>query len=64
MVEEFDTAQPVVAGQPEQFIGTIVADFLAAGEGRQGPVGEAASVLVDAAAINAFAVRWLEARYG
>lgn len=64
MIEEFDTSGPVVPGLAENAIATIVADFLATGAGTQGRIGEAASVLVDAAAINAFAVQWLETRYG
>ncbi|MDP9240530.1 MAG: aminoglycoside 3-N-acetyltransferase [Actinomycetota bacterium] len=61
MVEEFDTCDPVVAGLDEDHFGTIVTAFLATGQGAQGMVGAAPSVLVDAAAITAFAVAWLQA---
>jgi aminoglycoside 3-N-acetyltransferase len=61
--EEFDTARPVIDGLEEDFFGDIVSQYLASGRGRQGPVGSAASVLVDAADICTFAVAWLE-RWG
>jgi aminoglycoside 3-N-acetyltransferase len=64
MVEEYDTGRPVVDGPPDDFFRLIVEDYLAAGAGLRGPVGSAESVLVDAAAITAFAVAWLEERYG
>lgn len=64
IVEEFDTSRPVVPGPEEDYFGQIVADHLATGEGRRGLIGEADSVLVDAAAIVASAVDWLESRYG
>ncbi len=60
MVEEFDTSDPVVPGLAEDYFATVVREFLASGQGRKGPTGSAASVLVDAAAICAFAVDWLE----
>lgn len=64
LVEEYDTSRPVVDGPSEDYFARIVADHLAAGGGRRGTVGAAESVLVDAAAITAFAVAWLEDRYG
>lgn len=42
----------------------IARDYLAAGRGRQGRVGEAASYLFDAADLTAYAVAWLETRFG
>lgn len=60
LVEEFDTAQPVVAGLDDDYFATIVNDFLATGQGRRGTVGAAPSVLVNAKAITEFAVQWLE----
>lgn len=63
-IAEFDTGDPVVDALPEDFIGRIVAAYLATGAGRQGRVGQAASVLVDAAGILPFAVRWLEREAG
>lgn len=63
MVEEFDTGEPVVAGLADDYFARIVEEFLASGRGRRGTVGEAQAVMVDAAAIVAFAVRWLETRF-
>jgi aminoglycoside 3-N-acetyltransferase len=62
--EEFDTSDPVIAGLPDDYFASIVADFLATGQGKRGPVGAAPSVLVEAGAIVAFAVAWLETRFG
>ncbi|MDQ7251551.1 aminoglycoside 3-N-acetyltransferase [Dongia sedimenti] len=59
-IEEFDTSHPCVAGLPEDFIDRIVTDYLATGAGRQGRVGLAQSVLVEAADILPFAVAWME----
>ena len=62
VVEEFDTEHPVVAGLDEDYFGTVLAAFLATGQGAEGHVGAAPSVLVDAAAVTAFAVQWLQDR--
>jgi aminoglycoside 3-N-acetyltransferase len=64
MIEEFDTGDPIVAGLAEDYFTDIMTEFLASGQGRQGLVGAAPSVLVNAAAITAFGVRWLESRFG
>ncbi len=64
VAEEFDTCDPVVDGLDDDYFATIVTAFLDAGHGAQGPVGAAPSTLVDAAAITAFAVDWLERRPG
>jgi aminoglycoside 3-N-acetyltransferase len=64
MVEEFDTADPIVEGLADDYFATIVTEFLATGRGVQGLVGEAPSTLVEAAAITPFAVDWLERRFG
>ena len=61
MVEEFDTGDPVIEALPDNVIERIVEDFLAAGQGWQGRIGDAPSVLVKAAEILPFAVAWLEA---
>jgi aminoglycoside 3-N-acetyltransferase len=63
-VEEFDTAQPVVEAFGDDHFAAIVTDFLAGGRGVRGRVGSADAVLVDADAICAFAVRWMEERAG
>jgi aminoglycoside 3-N-acetyltransferase len=60
MVEEFETGDPVVAGLADDYFGAIVEDFLATGGGRRGLVGDASVIVVDAAAITAFAVAWIE----
>lgn len=64
MVEEFNTAGPIVAGLSEDYFADIVREFLGSGQGTQGFVGEAPSVLVEAAAICRFAVDWLERHAG
>jgi len=64
MVEEFETAAPVVAGLADDYFAEVVRDHLAAGQGREGPVGDAPSVLLEAAPLCAFAVAWLERRVG
>lgn len=63
MVEEFDTSDPVVDGLADDYFGEIVEAFLATGRGARGKVGQADSVLVEAAPITAFAVDWLERRF-
>lgn len=63
MTEEFDTSTPVVAGLDEDHFATIATAFLAAGQGAQGMIGAAPIVLVEAAAITAFAVDWPETRF-
>jgi aminoglycoside 3-N-acetyltransferase len=60
-VEEFDTADPVTDMLPEDFIERIVDAYVATGKGRRGKVGDAPSLLVDAADILPFGVAWLEA---
>lgn len=64
MIEEFDTSDPVVEGLADDYFAELVGDYLASGRGAQAPVGDAPSLLVDAADICAFAVDWLEARCG
>lgn len=64
VIEEFDTGDPIVEGLAEDYFAEIVTAFLAGGRGRQGLIGTASSVLVDAAAITAFGVAWLESRFG
>lgn len=63
-VEEFDTADPVVDVFAEDYFAAVVADFVVAGGGRQGRVGNAPSLVVDAAPMCAFAVAWMEERAG
>ncbi len=64
MIEEFDTGDPVVTLFADDYFGAIVGDFLATGQGRRGTIGAADAILVEAAPIVAFAVRWMEERAG
>lgn len=64
MTEEFDTSEPVREDMPEDCFDRIVRAFVAAGQGNEGRIGAAPSLLVDAAEICAFAVAWIEKRYG
>lgn len=61
--EEFDTSNPVVEGLDDDYFAGIVAEFLDAGNGRRGLVGQAHSVLVEAGPMVRFAVDWLERRF-
>jgi len=62
MIEEYDTDDPVHPDLADDYFATIVADFLATGEGGARAIGNAPSLLMDAADLVAFAVRWLEGR--
>lgn len=64
MVEEFETSPPVAPGLADDCFAIIVAEFLATGQGVQGPIGDAAGILVPAMGITPFAVDWLERRFG
>lgn len=64
MIEEFDTGDPIVEGLDEDYFAGIVSEFLASGQGRRGLVGTAPSVLLEAKAITAFGVNWLDSRFG
>ena len=63
-MEEFDTTEPVVEGLPENYIEQIVGAYVAGGAGREGAIGLAPSLLVDAHPMLAFAIEWLEAHAG
>ncbi len=62
-VEEYDTGNPVVDGLEDDYFDRVVRDFVAAGGGRQGKVGAADALLVEAPAMTRFAVDWLERRF-
>lgn len=64
MTEEFDTSDPVVDGLAEDYFAQVVEDYLAGGQGMRGTVGDAPSVLVDAAGICDFGCAWLERTAG
>lgn len=67
-VSERDTSRPVVPGLADDYFAEVVGGFVAedavrrGGHVARGRVGEAAALLVDAAAITAYAVAWLEER--
>lgn len=62
-VEEFDTSRPVTAAFDDDHFGRIVAGYrTGTTRGRRGRVGDADTLVVDAADICAFAIRWLEER--
>ena len=45
---------------PEDYTERIVRTFVAQGGGREGVIGQASSLLVDAKPMSAFAIAWLE----
>ncbi len=59
-VEDFDTGNPHDAYDFDQ----IMRDYVAAGKGQSGRVGQAQSYLFDATDLVTFAVEWLETRFG
>ncbi len=61
-VEEFDTCGNVLPDAREYFE-LIPREYLAAGKGKSGKVGQAQSHLFDATDFVKFAVQWLERRY-
>jgi len=72
-IEEFDTSEPVVPGVTEDYFREIIREFLEQASAvrcedpslaRSGMVGMAESHLLDAAELHAFAVQWLEQRFG
>ncbi|WP_127145634.1 aminoglycoside 3-N-acetyltransferase [Pelagibacterium montanilacus] len=61
MIEEFDTARPVMASLAgEDYFGAIVAGAVAAGIARRDRIGPAPCLVTDAAPMVGFAVDWLE----
>lgn len=59
-MEEFETGDPVHEALPENYIEQIVTAFVDSGGGHRGLIGAAPSLLVEAPAILAFAIQWLE----
>ena len=59
-VEDFDTGDP----HDDYSFEGIAQDYLAAGNGRQGKVGDADTYLFDAADLVRYAINWLEERFG
>ncbi|MGW8142280.1 aminoglycoside 3-N-acetyltransferase [Sphingomonas sp. OV641] len=60
MSEEFETGEAVAPCLPPNSFSWIVRDYVAAGHGRQGRVGEAPSLLLNAGTLVPFAVAWME----
>lgn len=61
MIEEFDTADPVVDGLPDDYFRLVVEDYMASGAPhRRGTIGNADSLLVPAREVVEFTVQWLE----
>ena len=48
---------------PDDYFVTITKEYLATGKGRSGKVGAAQSYLLDAAPLNDFGVKWMEAHF-
>lgn len=59
-IEEYETDEPVHPALPDNHIEQIVTDFVAHGNGSQGLVGSALSLLMDAQPLVTFAIDWLE----
>jgi len=62
-IEEYDTTNGIADFGEEDTFAAIGRDFLAAGQGRRGIVGAADAILLPAAALVRFGVRWLETHY-
>lgn len=61
MIEEFDTANPVVDGLPDDYFRLVVEGYMASGAPhRRGTIGNADSLLVPAGEVVEFTVQWLE----
>jgi aminoglycoside 3-N-acetyltransferase len=59
-VEDYNTGEP----HDDYTFEGIAREYLASGKGRRGTVGNADFYLFDAADLTAFAVDWLEERFG
>jgi aminoglycoside 3-N-acetyltransferase len=59
-IEDYDTGEP----HADYTFDEIARAYLALGKGRQGTIGNAPSYLFEAADLSAFAIRWLEERFG
>jgi aminoglycoside 3-N-acetyltransferase len=59
-IEDYDTGEP----HGDYTFDEIARAYLALGKGRQGTIGNAPSSLFDAADLCAFAINWLEDRFG
>jgi aminoglycoside 3-N-acetyltransferase len=59
-IEDYDTGEP----HDEYSFEEITREYLALGKGWQGSIGSAPLYLFDAADLSAFAINWLEERFG
>lgn len=59
-IEEFETGDPVHKALPANYIEQIVTAYVDDGGGKQGLIGSAPSLLVEARLILSFAIQWLE----
>jgi len=62
-VEEFDTGAGIVDWPGGDYFPVIAQAFIDSGGARMGQVGAARSYLFDAAALDRFAVRWMEREF-
>jgi aminoglycoside N3'-acetyltransferase len=60
-VDALDDAEGIVAWEGEDYFALLLRDYLATGRALQGQVGGAASELIDARDLVAFAVPWMQA---
>ena len=60
MTEEYESTEAIVEGLSDIYFADVLADFVAAGHGRQGLVGEAEALLIEADQVVPFAIDWLE----
>ncbi len=61
--EEYDTTRGI-ADWPEDYFEVIVREYMAAGKGRSGKVGDADTYLFDAAGLRDSGARWMEEHLG
>jgi aminoglycoside 3-N-acetyltransferase len=59
-IEDYDTGEP----HGDYTFEEIARAYLALGKGEQGVIGNAPSSLFDATDLSAFAINWLEERFG
>ncbi len=63
MTEEYESTEAIVAGLPDDYFADVLRDFVGAGQGVTGMVGNAEALMVEARVVTAFAVDWLERRF-
>ena len=63
-IESLDDTDGIVEWPDGDYFSQILVDFLAAGHARTGPVGHSTAELFAAGPFVAFAVAWLETRFG